>query len=444
MAPFNGKLVISYASAGSGKTRWALQQVERHLAEGIPPERIAFVTFTKKGAEVAQLRVAEQTGIPLKRFPHFRTIHSMCFRGVKASRQMMMNRQRYIEFGDLAGYDMRLVGFNSGDMDIVDWDAIKDRDLVALEQLFRNNRPYYEESAADRIEAGRLVDFITSYVAYKKQYHYMDFTDLLERYKEQGLVEDVDVLVLDEAQDCTLLQWQVVFQAYSKAHTIYIVGDFRQSIFKYAGGAPDVFLRLRGEHQDLPRSYRVPAAIMGLANDITHQMETVVEDGISVHEGGVIDYITELDSLDTIQHDKTYFFLARNTRFLDKYIKWCQENGIAYKLKGVPYFSSSDKAEYGTPYMEQWPADKVAFAQRCVAANTFFNPPVVDISTIHSVKGDEADVVVLSPDMSKATASHYEFDRDSEHCVFYVGVTRAREKLYIMQPTQRRYYPYLF
>lgn len=444
MEPFNGDLIISYASAGSGKTSFALKQVEKHLAEGIPPERIAFVTFTKKGAEVAQLRVAAQTGIPLKRFPHFRTIHSTCFRGVHASRPMMMNRQRYIEFGDYAGYDMRMVGLNAGDMDIVDWDAIRDRDLVALEQLYRNNLPYYEEYAANRIEAGRLTEFIVSYEAYKKQNHYTDFTDLLEKYKEQGLTEDVDVLVLDEAQDCTLLQWQVVFQAYQKAKVIYVVGDIRQSIFRYAGGAPDVLLNLRGEHRDLPTSYRVPSTIMYLANDITHQMMSRVDDGISSREGGSIDYIADLDSIGEISADKRYFFLARNTKFLDRYIEWCVEAGIPYLLKGQPVFTASDIAEYGTPYMESWPYEKRAFAMRCVQNNTFYHPPVVNISTIHSVKGDEADIVVLAPDMSKATASHYEFDPDSEHCVFYVGVTRAKEKLYILNPEQRRYYPYLF
>ena len=47
----------------------------------------------------------------------------------------------------------------------------------------------------------------------------------------------------------------------------------------------------------------------------------------------------------------------------------------------------------------------------------------VIVKTIHSAKGGQAEVVNLSPDLSAP--------RDSVIQQFYVGVTRAREKLYI-------------
>ena len=60
--------------------------------------------------------------------------------------------------------------------------------------------------------------------------------------------------------------------------------------------------------------------------------------------------------------------------------------------------------------------------------------PLVTVGTIHSVKGGQADVVYLFPDLSQAGDAQYRRDgppRDSVIRQFYVGVTRAREKLYI-------------
>ncbi len=63
--------------------------------------------------------------------------------------------------------------------------------------------------------------------------------------------------------------------------------------------------------------------------------------------------------------------------------------------------------------------------------------PRVIVGTIHSVKGGEADVVYLFPDLSKAGDAQYRqlgAARDSVIRQFYVGVTRARETLYLCSP----------
>jgi len=63
--------------------------------------------------------------------------------------------------------------------------------------------------------------------------------------------------------------------------------------------------------------------------------------------------------------------------------------------------------------------------------------PKVIIGTIHSVKGGEADTVFLFPDLSQAGDAAYQRfgrSRDAVIRMFYVGVTRARETLYICEP----------
>ncbi len=62
--------------------------------------------------------------------------------------------------------------------------------------------------------------------------------------------------------------------------------------------------------------------------------------------------------------------------------------------------------------------------------------PQVIVGTIHSVKGGQADVVFLFPDLSQAGDAQYSHggaDRDPVIRQFYVAVTRAYERLYICQ-----------
>jgi superfamily I DNA/RNA helicase len=80
----------------------------------------------------------------------------------------------------------------------------------------------------------------------------------------------------------------------------------------------------------------------------------------------------------------------------------------------------------------QFPAD-VAAAR---GPRALMDKPQVVVGTIHSVKGGQADVVYLFPDLSQAGDAQYRRDgapHDSVIRVFYVGATRARETLYICQ-----------
>ena len=61
--------------------------------------------------------------------------------------------------------------------------------------------------------------------------------------------------------------------------------------------------------------------------------------------------------------------------------------------------------------------------------------PRVKLSTIHSAKGGEADNVLLILDNTKTIRDALEKSsgkQDEEHRVWYVGVTRTKQNLYIM------------
>jgi len=84
--------------------------------------------------------------------------------------------------------------------------------------------------------------------------------------------------------------------------------------------------------------------------------------------------------------------------------------------------------------------DRAAFPIAIAAARgpqALQETPRAVVGTIHSVKGGEADVVVVFPDLSRAGAAGYERgdeDRDSVIRTFYVAVTRAREEVYLCEP----------
>jgi superfamily I DNA/RNA helicase len=58
-------------------------------------------------------------------------------------------------------------------------------------------------------------------------------------------------------------------------------------------------------------------------------------------------------------------------------------------------------------------------------------------STIHAIKGGEADCVFISPDISPVGFKQFLSDQNPVLRLFYVGITRARHKLVILNPSTR-------
>lgn len=84
---------------------------------------------------------------------------------------------------------------------------------------------------------------------------------------------------------------------------------------------------------------------------------------------------------------------------------------------------------------------RLAYAVEIAArhgGNRLVQDPQVIVGTIHSVKGGEADVVFLYPDLSTAGMREWCGTREEQDSItraFYVGMTRARETLVICRPS---------
>jgi superfamily I DNA/RNA helicase len=77
------------------------------------------------------------------------------------------------------------------------------------------------------------------------------------------------------------------------------------------------------------------------------------------------------------------------------------------------------------------------------SGDDLFKPARIKVSTIHGVKGEECENVVLYTGMEKIIYDSALRNPDPEHRLFFVGVTRAKENLYIMQPDIEDHYNYI-
>ena len=99
-------------------------------------------------------------------------------------------------------------------------------------------------------------------------------------------------------------------------------------------------------------------------------------------------------------------------------LEWLRNNLLAARQKGAEF------------------AIRVAEAH---GAETLTKTPQVITGTIHSVKGGEADVVYLFPDLSYAGMNEWIGGGASAvRRLFYVGMTRAKESLILCQPASSR------
>ena len=100
------------------------------------------------------------------------------------------------------------------------------------------------------------------------------------------------------------------------------------------------------------------------------------------------------------------------------------------------------KNKYGLMVNDVWynafnnaPSKKVNYIRKMRQNGEQLNKkPRILLSTIHGVKGGEADNVILLTDLSRQTLREYERVPDDVNRLFYVGATRTKEHLHIVEP----------
>lgn len=461
---------------GCGKTTKLMDLIEEELSNGVLPNEIVFCSFTKKATQEALDRVKERFDIDKKDLPYFKTLHAFAFHQLGLSPSQVMSAKDYEQIGRVLGLKFSGVdatfGFCLGK---------NDGDRIAYqEQICRVKNLPIESIVHNYNQIKRYANTIQEY---KESHAILDHTDIIKKFVEEGEVPDVKVVFVDEAQDLSPVQWDVVRKICKNpsVERVYYAGDDDQSIYSWAGADVKTFLSLKGDKTVLPVSHRLPRSIFKLANKISHRIQMRFEKEWKPRdEEGCVKWLHQLDNAPLEEGE--WLILVRSNYLLERVEKFCFKNGYAFESKGkssvkeevvkaINLYESMRKGKVlnktlGTEIVKRLARDyrpKVV-PEECTLESlglpdvpwnevfdipsqwyyekigTFNTKPRLKLSTIHSVKGGEADNVLLITDIPPMTLREMKDKPDDEHRVFYVAVTRARHNLYLLNPQTPTYY----
>ena len=249
-------------------------------------------------------------------------------------------------------------------------------------------------------------------------------------------------IIVDEFQDINEIQWTILQRIYHPRATMTIVGDDAQNIYTWRGSSVDFILRFheripRVKDYQLCRNYRSAESIVTIANSVMRFIPTLPfkEQMMANTPGGRIPevhyFFRASDEYDWIvsslekgrrQHPSLRFaVLSRYNSDLYRLEERFHRRGISYLLCTDPDKPKehSQPKEHGQP-KEQEDVDAT-------------------LATIHGSKGLEWDVVFfmnLHDDVFPARKA--EEDVICERRLFYVGVTRAKQALFMTYSKQER------
>lgn len=484
-----------FGPPGSGKTTYLLNIVEKELLDGISPALIGYFSFTRKASHEARDRAVEKFP-QLKEatdFPWFRTLHSLAFRCLNINSNEVMKVENYKEFGQEAGIDLNVEHGEEDFMVKADNPILSEINIARIKG--QDLRTYYNQSNID-IEWHHFEYVERAYRHYKESRGLIDFTDMLERLVyEPNKLPSLEAVIIDEAQDLSRLQWNLVEILASKAKRVYIAGDDDQAVFTWAGADVDAFLNFEGTVTVLEQSWRVPSKVHEVAEEIVHRIKNrqAKEWKPRNFEGAVQTY-QRFEDVDLA--DGEWLVLAPTNYLLNEVHAHLRSQGIIYERHGqrsipenvldaVIYWETlrrgllvnavyiqniykyldadavrrgfrklpgiDPEAEYNIHDLKEkfglqtdviWheALTKIAEDKRdyIIAAlrrgKKLRGAVPVKLSTIHGAKGGEADHVMLLTDLSSKFSKEYSTNADAVHRLFYVGVTRAKKSLHIIMP----------
>lgn len=478
------KAFVLYGPPGCGKTTTLMARATECL-KTIRPNRIGFVSFTKSAAQ----ELAERLGV--KPGGNISTVHSMAFRLARVSRDQVINYGKLKEFQKTSGIEMtggnpeESENVTEGDNFLALHNLGKARLQTSPEEVFLN-------SGVDGTLHG-FVYFCEYYEKFKKAHGYIDFADMLDTALNFDGPK-VDVLFVDEAQDLSPQQWRLIEHWGQTIPTVHVAGDDDQAIYKFGGADPQGMINFQNKHNAekhiLTQSYRIPATVHVIAQNLIERVSERVEKSYAPRDvKGSVQYFSNSSSL-RLEHGEDCMVLYRNHYIRNDIEDVLTARAIPFTVIGgrpgpleMPtslcaqmwvkmqerYKKAGDTFPKGACYLTRPQLRKIAkFAvpkykdliekgqlldlvgEHWSRVIGFYNwdseiylkaiekeygldvKPTIRLSTIHGSKGREADRVILINGMSDKTLAGFEADPDSEIRTFYVGVTRARQMLHIV------------
>ena len=430
-----------YGPPGTGKTTELVRIAIDAIRGGIGPEDVGYFAFTNVAADEARDRIAKDLDIESSRFTNFSTLHSLSTR-MGGNEGKNLCQKEHLQLFD-ANIGIREEWLRAGDPTSV---VVRPEHpvLSAYSIMFnkKHSSPSFNERSLDdaqhslsryfglQIESSKIESYAARYFKdyeeFKLSNNLADFNDVVFAVAKDsfplGKIPTFELLIIDEAQDLSALQWDVVNKLSKKAKTTIIAGDDDQAIMESFGAAPDLFNEFPTTEPDkvLPVSYRLPKNIKRFIDkNIIPRLEGRAnrkhkewsENAEALHHGEVI-YAVENPSDTPNQTKKTPLTLSQLLRIVEsqKDEEWlimaptrstCDIISRALNALRVPHF--------------------------CHRQDVISNQSKILIQTIHTSKGMGAENSAL---VAVSRGDRFLLDKDTR--LLYVALTRAKKSLYMV------------
>ena len=488
---------IIYGPPGTGKTHTLLGHIEKFLAN-TPPDKIGYFTFSKNAAQEGKQRAVDKFKLSYNDVPYFQTLHAFCFNQLGINRNQVMQPKHYKELSEKMQIELE------GARQDEDYEGIfySPDPYIQLINLARSKEmdpiKFYNLHNDSKMKLDQLEIINDELKRYKEQHGLIDFPDMLDKFIESGEAPKLRVMFVDEAQDLSLVQWRLVKKIEEKAQDSYISGDDDQAIYRWNGAHVSTFINLEGERTVLDQSQRVPQAPFELANKIIKKVDNRVEkEWLPKKEEGLFKKCRDLHEVDFSQGKwlvlaQANYMLAGIGEILDeKGLYWQRRNSSPrvkniYEIiekwnqlrEGVPthyndlkkikakmnktwdkklfkdlakdqfYDIDTLKDKFGLHTESEWYEALDELGDRDVkkilklieSGEDLTRNPRIKISTIHGVKGNERENVVVTTELSGAAFEEYQKNPDDTHRLFYVACTRTENNLFIIEPQTKKAY----
>lgn len=248
--------LLLLAGPGSGKTFTITNRILYLLEQGVPPEKILVITFTKEAAVSMQRRFRRMSD---KFYPvNFGTFHSVFYHilqesgGFRHLKLLSDSEKKNLLFPILKQFARQSeettlqAQFRE--------DAAK---ILAAISFYKNTgEPDRAASKMPLCWRDSFREIFAAYCGAAQRAEGMDFDDMLFACR-QMLERREDVrnywqnrfshLLIDEFQDINFTQYEIIRLLAPKHHSIFAVGDDDQSIYGFRGSRPDIMRRFTEE-----------------------------------------------------------------------------------------------------------------------------------------------------------------------------------------------------
>lgn len=289
--------LLVIAGAGSGKTNTLAHRVAHLIADGVDPQRLLLLTFSRRAAQEMERRagqvLARVLGLKSERppaLPWAGTFHGIGARLLREyAAQIGLDENFTIhdrgDAEDLMGLVRHELGLSStvnrfprkGTCLSIYSRCVNTR--APLAAVLKDSFPWCAEWEAE------LKKLFGAYVEAKQQQNVLDYDDLLlywaEMVAEPALAAHVgarfDHVLVDEYQDTNLLQAEILRAMKPDGRGVTVVGDDAQSIYSFRGATVRNILDFPSQFSQearivtLERNYRSTQPILDVSNRVIAQ-----------------------------------------------------------------------------------------------------------------------------------------------------------------------------